>query len=127
MPSGFSKGLRKTVSRTGKSIRGLNDEELPGSSAETQAGNTSARTADYSGSAESLHTVAPTAAASGPNLSDLIPDPHTKASLHSQEPDTVASDLFPSTNDSSARSGAPSGGSQIKLNQVQVSAKLIIR
>jgi hypothetical protein len=129
MPRHLPKALEKvyvTASRIRNSIRRSKDEEGPGSSAETPAGNTSARTADYSGSIESLHTVAPTFTASGPNLSDAIPRSNSKTSLHSQDPPNLASDPFPSTNDPSARSSAPSGASQIKANQVHVSVHFML-
>jgi hypothetical protein len=106
MPSGL-KGLRKTVSRIGKSIKRSNDGELPGSSAETPEGDSMART-NHSASTESIHTVALTSAASDSQLGDSIPR------------------SFPSTNDPSARSDAPSGASKIKANRVHVSVHFMV-
>lgn len=79
---------------------------------------------NHSVSTESIHTVAPASAASGPNLSDTIPDPHSETSLHSHEADTLASNASPPT---SARSGAPSEASQIKFKKVQVSAHITLQ
>ncbi|KAG7527427.1 hypothetical protein FFLO_06948 [Filobasidium floriforme] len=122
MPRGFSKGLRETVSRIGKSIRRSNDEELPLSSTETPAGNSMALT-NHSASTESIHTVPPTFVASDARLGDPSPASQsrtTRTTLYSQTSETFPENLVPSAMDWSEGSNAADPEvAQIKVNQVQ--------
>jgi hypothetical protein len=130
MPKLLSESLKRArarVSRIRDSIGSSKIDEAPGLFAETSAEDRSAMSTILNGSTESLGTVAPAIVVSESQQGDPIPGSQSRTSLHLQEPDTFASDLFPSTNDSSARSGAPSGASQIKVNQVQVSIHFMLQ
>jgi hypothetical protein len=110
------------------SIGSSKTDKAPESYVETSAENTLAPTTIASSRIGSVDTGPPASTASGydqrgPSASSS--EPQTLG--HSGVPETVSNALSGSTKESSAKSGETSGTPQIKANQVQVSAHLMLQ